>query len=56
VVNLLEDPERRAGMGQAGQILVQDRFSMHSWARRLRDIYTEATAGERARELGTSSP
>jgi glycosyltransferase involved in cell wall biosynthesis len=44
VIDLLHDPERRARMGQSGRVLVEERFDMHSWARRLTDIYTEATA------------
>jgi glycosyltransferase involved in cell wall biosynthesis len=56
VINLLEDPRRRARMGQAGRILVEERFSMSSWARQLARIYTEATAGQHANAFGTSSP
>ena len=44
LIELLQDPERRAQMGQAGRMLVQERFDMFSWARRLADTYAEATA------------
>jgi glycosyltransferase involved in cell wall biosynthesis len=44
VVDLLEDPERRARMGQAGRMFVKERFSMYGWIHALADIYTEATA------------
>jgi glycosyltransferase involved in cell wall biosynthesis len=56
VVDLLEDPVRRARMGQAGRLLVEERFDMYSWARRLAYIYTEATADPHAKKLGTSLP
>ncbi len=56
VIDLLEDPERRTRMGQAGRILVEERFGMYNWAHQLARIYTEATAGQRANEPGTSSP
>jgi glycosyltransferase involved in cell wall biosynthesis len=56
LIELLQDPELRARMGQAGRILVQERFDMFSWARRLADTYAEATASQNAKELGTSSP
>ena len=48
VIDLLQDPERRARMGQAGRILVEERFNMYGWARRLADIYAEATASQQA--------
>lgn len=47
VIDLLEDPGRRARMGQAGRILVEERFNMHNWAHRLADTYAEARAGQR---------
>jgi glycosyltransferase involved in cell wall biosynthesis len=47
VIDLLEDPGRRARMGRAGRILVEERFNMHNWAHRLTDTYAEATAGQR---------
>ena len=49
VIELLEDPGRRAQMGQAGRMLVQERFDMYSWARRLADTYAEAAASQRAK-------
>jgi glycosyltransferase involved in cell wall biosynthesis len=55
VIDLLENPGRRARMGQAGRILVQERFGMHNWARRLARIYTDATASPYANQLGTRS-
>jgi glycosyltransferase involved in cell wall biosynthesis len=51
LVQLLNDPELRGRMGQAGRILIEERFNMYGWARRLSDIYTEATA-ERKMSLG----
>jgi glycosyltransferase involved in cell wall biosynthesis len=45
VVDLLEDPERRAGMGQAGRALVEERFNMYNWARRLAEIYAGVPSG-----------
>jgi glycosyltransferase involved in cell wall biosynthesis len=56
LIQLLQDPELRARMGQAGRILAQERFDMFRWARRLADTYAEATASQNAKELGTSSP
>ena len=56
LIELLQDPELRAQMGQAGRMLVQERFDMFSWARRLANTYAEATASHDAKELGTSSP
>jgi glycosyltransferase involved in cell wall biosynthesis len=56
LIELLQDPEIRARMGQAGRILVRERFDMFRWARRLADTYAEATASQNAKELGTSSP
>jgi glycosyltransferase involved in cell wall biosynthesis len=47
VMDLLEDPGRRARMGKAGRILVEERFNMYSWARRLANVYTEASASRR---------
>jgi glycosyltransferase involved in cell wall biosynthesis len=44
VIALLQDSERRAQMGQTGRMLVQERFNMYGWARRLSDIYAEAGA------------
>jgi glycosyltransferase involved in cell wall biosynthesis len=44
VIDLLEDRERRARMGHAGRMIAEERFGMHRWARRLRDIYAEAAA------------
>jgi hypothetical protein len=41
-------------MGHAGRILIAERFSMYSWARRLADIYAEATASPLAKELWTT--
>jgi glycosyltransferase involved in cell wall biosynthesis len=56
LIELLQDPELRAQMGQAGRMLVHEHFDMFSWARRLADTYAEATAREDYKELGTSSP
>jgi glycosyltransferase involved in cell wall biosynthesis len=42
VIELLQDPQLSAQMGQAGRINIQKRFDMQSWGRRLGDIYTEA--------------
>ena len=56
VIDLLEDRGRRARMGQAGRILVEERFAMYSWGRGLARIYTEATAGQHADRFGISSP
>jgi glycosyltransferase involved in cell wall biosynthesis len=56
VIELLQDPQLRARMGQAGRPLVQRRFDMYEWARRLADTYAEATTGQNANERGTSSP
>ena len=56
VIDLLEDPVRRARMGQAGRIAAEERFGMHTWARGLARIYIEATAGQHASALGPSSP
>jgi glycosyltransferase involved in cell wall biosynthesis len=47
VIDLLENPERRARMGQTGRILVEERFNMYTWAHRLANVYAEATAGRR---------
>jgi glycosyltransferase involved in cell wall biosynthesis len=47
VVDLLLDTGRRARMGDAGRILVEERFNMYSWARQLANSYAEATAGRR---------
>jgi glycosyltransferase involved in cell wall biosynthesis len=48
LVELLKDPERRARMGQAGRLLIEERFNMYGWARRLIDIYIEAMGGQHA--------
>jgi glycosyltransferase involved in cell wall biosynthesis len=56
LIDLLEDPARRARMGQAGRILIEERFDMYGWARRLADIYAEAAGGRYAKELGTRLP
>ena len=49
LIELLQDPGLRAQMGQAGRMLVQERFDMFSWARRLADTYAEATASQDAK-------
>jgi glycosyltransferase involved in cell wall biosynthesis len=54
VIELLQDPQLRARMGQAGRPLVQRRFDMYEWARRLADTYAEATTSQNANGLGTS--
>ena len=56
LIDLLEDPGRRARMGQAGRLLVQERFDMYSWACRLANIYAAAKANPRTNEFGTSLP
>ena len=56
VIELLQDPQLRARMGQAGRILVEERFDMYGWARRLADIYAEARASQVSNERRTSSP
>jgi glycosyltransferase involved in cell wall biosynthesis len=56
LVELLKDRELRGRMGQAGRTLMQERFNMYGWARRLTDIYIEATSEQRANELGVSGP
>ena len=56
LIELLEDPNLGAEMGQAGRSLVRERFDMYGWARRLGDIYLEALAGQHPNELGTRSP
>jgi glycosyltransferase involved in cell wall biosynthesis len=48
VIDLLEDPVLRARMGKAGGILVQERFGMYSWGRRLARTYLEAMFGHHA--------
>jgi glycosyltransferase involved in cell wall biosynthesis len=54
LIDLLGDPARRARMGQAGRILVEERFDMYTWARRLANVYAEAAANPLAKELGTA--
>jgi glycosyltransferase involved in cell wall biosynthesis len=54
LIGLLEDPQLGTRMGQAGRTLVQDRFDMYEWARRLADTYAEATTSQNANELGTN--
>ena len=54
LIGLLEDPQLGARMGKAGRTLVQDRFDMYEWARRLADTYAEATTSQNANELGTN--
>jgi glycosyltransferase involved in cell wall biosynthesis len=54
VIDLLQDPERRARMGETGRILVEERFNMYSWARRLAGVYAEAMANPLAKELRTT--
>jgi glycosyltransferase involved in cell wall biosynthesis len=56
LIGLLQDPNLGAQMGQAGRSLVQERFDMYGWVRRLGDIYMEATAGQHPNELGSRSP
>jgi glycosyltransferase involved in cell wall biosynthesis len=55
LIDLLQDHDRQARMGQAGRVLVQERFDMYSWARRLANVYAEAMGGSQAKELGTAS-
>jgi glycosyltransferase involved in cell wall biosynthesis len=55
VIDLLRDPERRTRMGESGRALVEERFDMYSWARRLADVYAEATAGSHTNQLGSRS-
>jgi len=50
LIGLLEDPQLGARMGKAGRTLVQDRFDMHGWARRLADIYVESEGKFSAKE------
>jgi glycosyltransferase involved in cell wall biosynthesis len=50
LIGLLEDPQLGAPMGKAGRTLVQDRFDMHGWARRLADIYVESEGKFSAKE------
>lgn len=45
VVALLTDDRRREAMGRAARRLAEERFDMHRWARRLRDVYDEAVGG-----------
>jgi glycosyltransferase involved in cell wall biosynthesis len=54
LVQLLQDPQLRTRMGQAGRILTEARFDMYAWARRLADVYAEAAANPLAKELGTT--
>jgi glycosyltransferase involved in cell wall biosynthesis len=54
VIELLQNPQLRARMGQAGRPLVQRRLDMYEWARRLADTYAEATTNQNANKLGTS--
>jgi glycosyltransferase involved in cell wall biosynthesis len=44
LIELLQDSQLRARMGQAGRSLIHERFDMYSWARRLANIYAEANA------------
>jgi glycosyltransferase involved in cell wall biosynthesis len=53
VIELLEDSEMRARMGQAGRAVVEERFDLYSWARRLADIYGKAAAAP-YKKLGPS--
>jgi glycosyltransferase involved in cell wall biosynthesis len=50
-IGLLQDPDGRTQMGKAGRTLVEERFDVCSWARRLADIYAKAAAG-RYKEYG----
>jgi glycosyltransferase involved in cell wall biosynthesis len=45
VIALLTDDRRREAMGRAARRLAEERFDMHRWARRLRDVYDEAVGG-----------
>jgi glycosyltransferase involved in cell wall biosynthesis len=56
VTDLLNDPERRARMGQAGRMIVEQRFDMYGWVHRVADTYAEATASQHADEPRTSLP
>jgi glycosyltransferase involved in cell wall biosynthesis len=49
VIDLLENPQRLAQMGQTGRMIAEKRFDMYSWARRLADIYNEATTSRHAK-------
>jgi glycosyltransferase involved in cell wall biosynthesis len=42
VVELLLDPDRRAQLGAAGEVLARERFDMRVWARALRAVYEGA--------------
>jgi glycosyltransferase involved in cell wall biosynthesis len=42
VVNVLGDPDRRARMGAVARDVAEDRFDLHQWASRLRDLYEDA--------------
>jgi hypothetical protein len=42
-------------MGQAGLLLVEERFNMYSYARRLVDVDAEPVASPFANELWTST-
>jgi glycosyltransferase involved in cell wall biosynthesis len=55
VIELLQDPQLGARMGQAGRVLVQERFDMYSWARQLGDIYAEAMTNPVPKEHWTTN-
>jgi glycosyltransferase involved in cell wall biosynthesis len=55
LIKLLQDPNLGIQMGQAGRILVQERFDMYNWARQLGNVYTDAMARVPFKELGTTS-
>ena len=52
LIELLQDPQLGLRMGEAGRILVQERFDMYGWARRLGNMYAEARANSRPRNIG----
>ena len=47
-LELLDDPERRTGMGAAGRRVVAERFSLAASLRGLEAVYEQALAGRRA--------
>jgi glycosyltransferase involved in cell wall biosynthesis len=55
LIDLLQDPERRARMGHSGRVLIQERFDMYNWVRRLADIYADAIASPHANDPQTDA-
>ena len=55
VEELLNDPERRAKMGRAGRKRVVDEYSWERESKKLLNIYSELTQGQRKQTTSTAT-